>query len=164
MFTVVHIDRLKRAHGQKLDNPLPTTSSAFAKDSRMTRNRGNQSRTPEDEDRTKGTNLEVRTNLQRDSHDDSAGATDILSPARQSQSDPDWQPESMYSQRKLRNDSNSKEITYQLRSRTIDEQDNEPLSRKPSESTSADQPIQQSEFDNHSLSQPTHPYNLRKRV
>jgi hypothetical protein len=131
----------------------------------MTRKHGNQSRTPEDEDRTRETNLEVRTNLQIDSnHGDSAGDTDVLSPAKRSQSDPDWEPKSMYLQRKLCNDSNSKEITYQLRSGTTDEQDNEPLSCEPLESTSVGRPILQSESDNHSLSQPTHSHNLRKRV
>jgi hypothetical protein len=61
IFTVVRINRLKRAYGQKLDNSLLTTSSAFAKDSRMARKCGNQSHTLEDEDGTRGTNLEVRT-------------------------------------------------------------------------------------------------------
>jgi transposase InsO family protein len=160
IFTVVHINRLKRAYGQKPDDSLLTTSSAVAKDSRMAREGGNQSRTPEDEDGTRGTNLEVRTNLQIDSSsDDSAGATDVSS-----QGDPEGQPESTHSQRKLRNDSSLKDITYQLRSRTIDKRDNEPLSRKPSEDTSADQPTQQLDFDDHLLSQPTHSYNLRKRV
>jgi hypothetical protein len=70
----------------------------------------------------------------------------------------------MHSQRKLRNDSSLKDIIYQLRSRMIDKQDNEPLSSKPSENTSADQPTQQLEFGDHSLSQPTHSYNLRKCV
>jgi hypothetical protein len=93
---------------------------------------------------------------------------------RRGQGDPDWEPSSVYLQRKLRADSSPKEVAYQLRTRPVYKPESEV--QECNRRTSATQSLENREtvLDTQSVGPvepsnqttlPTNPsYNLRRRI
>ena len=175
---MVHINRLKRAHGTGLEAVTPKVSSQKTRRSGTKQSKLQSSKLSEDESYNEISNWSTQPqagtvgNENEDNRDPSEAPT--ASPVTSGQCDPDWDPGSLYMQRKLRADNSSTETAYQLRTRPVNR--SRPVERRCEEpgSTSRSQNNQetvqlaqkgeQPNFTNPTMEQTGHSYNLRSRT
>jgi hypothetical protein len=178
MFTVVHINRLKRAHTQVPETSTPTAVST------------NSSRAPQKQKKCKnnekegdysqeiplgtGVRIPVDDENSDDSEDIESQIANNVNSGRQGQNDPEWEPSSSCLRRKSHSDNGPREVAYQLRSRPVYGPGQEvpyavnhgtpPQSRDSPETATVVHTTSQSEHDNQPVLQKIPHYNLRKRI
>jgi hypothetical protein len=164
MFTIVHINRLKKAYVQESEVLTPVHSSKVQQ--RRKKSKSDNTR----EDSNQEILPEVRTRASVDENSNDSDDIELLTaehtnPVMQGQDSPQRKPSLSHSRRKSSDNDNSKEIAYQLRSRTVYEPEQEaPCIVNPnaiSDSASVVNTTPHSEID---MSKITHSYNLRKRM
>jgi hypothetical protein len=164
----VHINRLKRAHVQE---PEISTSTPKIRVSQK-RKKSKSDRKEEDSNQEIPPVVRTRASVDdgdsEDSDDMESLTADHMSPVIQGQDSPQRKPGSLHSRRKSSNDNSSKEIAYQLRTRTVygPEQEAPCITGQDitSEAATVVHTTPHSRTDDQIMLETAHPYNLRKRV
>jgi len=150
--TIVHVNLLKRAHGQEKENG-PAVKERCSLEPPTVKSEENL-------------DIPSRVQLREFESDDydEIEETDVL--LDNSSSEADWTPGSLYLQRKLLNDKTADDVTYELRSRRVGRSGPEIDKDKGKETSeqTGNRLVQPSALFNKNMPELTHSYNLRSRV
>ena len=177
---IVHIHRLKRAYGP---GPEAFTSAPTPLTKRSDKPRQSKQVVAEPErmqHSNEGNSFEVRTKPPMNSNTSTAEREceqreiRTPSPGRSGQCDSEWEADSAHLRRKLQAGKSTREVTYQLHSRSVYEPEIEEQRRdEPSSATSSRsirEPVSevptptQGEYSDQAITVHGHPYNLRSRT
>ena len=169
-FAIIHVNRLKRAHGPvpsskvlpTKEKPLkmvgsPNSTEVGGKDDAEIA--GTREPDPGFPSHSQVTNTDDTESSETEEEDTS------LSNSRNR--DSDWEPGSMYLKRKLQSDNRPDDIAYRLRSRLVSRSGRETETDKPGaegSSSAGDTLLLTETSPDESGSTAGHPYNLRNRI
>jgi hypothetical protein len=172
--TVVHINRLKRAHAQvQVPTTVSTDSSRAPPEQEKSKSNKKKENYSQEIPLGAGARIPVDDESSDDSEDAESQIANNVNSGRQGHNDPEWEPNSSHSRQESHSNSSPKEVAYQPRSRPVYGPGQEVphavtlgatphLYDKPENATVVTTP--QSAGDSQSILEKVSPYNLRKRV